>query len=49
MWYIKYIFNGSTDSFKNDGIAFDDIDINKSYKLAIGMYLRDKLVMYQVL
>ena len=46
---LKFIFNGSTKIFKNNGIAFDDIDINKSYKLAIGMYLRDKLAMYQVL
>eukprot|EP01084_Bolivina_argentea_P097778 175766_1 len=46
---IKYIFNGKTDVFKNDGIAFNNIDINKTYQLAIGMYLKDKLAMFQIL
>ena len=45
---LKYALNGSSTVFRNGGVAFDDIDIDKSYRLAIGMYLRDKLAMYQV-
>jgi len=46
---LRYILNGSDAVFRDDGIAFDDIDINKSYKVAIGMYLQDKVAMFQVL
>lgn len=46
---LKFMVNGRVDMFKCGGIAFDDIDIDKSYRLAIGMYLRDRIELYQVL
>jgi len=45
---LKYALNGRSSAFRNGGVAFDDIDIDKSYRLAIGMFLRDKLAIYQV-
>lgn len=45
---LKYALNGRSSMFRNGGVAFDEIDIGKSYRLAIGMFLRDKLAMYQV-
>lgn len=46
---LKFVMNGRTDMFTEGGVAFDDIDIGKSYRLAIGMYLKGKVAMYQVL
>jgi len=45
---LKYALNGRSDVFRNHGVAFDDIDVNGSYRLAFGFYLRDKLALYQV-
>eukprot|EP00485_Elphidium_margaritaceum_P004500 CAMPEP_0202702540 /NCGR_PEP_ID=MMETSP1385-20130828/15506_1 /ASSEMBLY_ACC=CAM_ASM_000861 /TAXON_ID=933848 /ORGANISM="Elphidium margaritaceum" /LENGTH=475 /DNA_ID=CAMNT_0049360203 /DNA_START=68 /DNA_END=1495 /DNA_ORIENTATION=+ len=45
---LRFRLNGHCDTFANNGVAFDDIDINKSYKLAIGLYLRDKVALFQV-
>jgi len=46
---LKFVMNGHTEMFENGGVAFDDIDIRKDYRLAIGMYLKGKVAMYQVL
>jgi len=45
---LRFTLNGEATSFRNDGIAFDDIDIDRSYRLAIGMYLRDRVALYQM-
>jgi len=45
---LRFTLNGETTSFRNDGIAFDDIDIDRNYRLAIGMYLRDRVALYQI-
>jgi len=45
---LKYALNGSYAPFQNGGVAFDDIDIDKSYRFAVGMFLRDRLALYQV-
>jgi len=45
---LKYALNGSSAPFRNGGVAFDQIDIDKSYRFAIGMFLRDKVALYQV-
>jgi len=46
---MRFMVNGRSDMFKANGVAFDDIKTDKCYKLAIGMYLRDRIELYQVL
>ncbi len=46
---LKFLINNKTDKFINNRIAFNSININKTYQLWVGMYLKDKLAMFQIL